>query len=442
MDMKITPPVYTFADEKGTVQVHPDKEAVAKEIAGDGDTFLSDQKIKDYLLQKHILEDPTKKAVNEERVVEDFKLNLSQKVLPQRSLYRSYDEAIAEMKDLESKYPNLCKTVVLGKTAEGRDIMALKISKDVNSDTSKKPGVLITGCHHAREWSAMEAPLSIPRELLEHYATDETVKKRVDNAEIWVVPIVNPDGYEYSRNEDSMWRKNRNPVHASDIPAQIAGQMQPDANGVVAVGVDDNRNYYDGNPEHLEYYRPEGDTAESMDDDYGGATSDDPQNETYRGPKGGSEKEIQAMLGLWMERQNIKAIVNHHAYGKDVMYPWSVKEDHVSNVKTLQEVAKKMCAAITDDHYTVQQSCGMYPSSGDPDDFATLNGKMSFTIEVGDQFATKDPKELSKIRKDVYNANMALVDWVVGHKERLMENVLVAEKQGPGDEGTYLMSGK
>jgi len=440
MEIPVNPSGYTFADDKGNVRVHQDRSPLAKRIDRDGDKFLSDGEIKDYLVENRILKDPSKKAVNEQRVIEDFKLNLSEKVLPQRALYRSYEEAVGELKDLEKKYPDLCKTVVIGKTAEGRDILAMKISKDVQTDTSKKPGILFTGCHHAREWPTVEATLSMPRQILEHCGTDEKVKNRVNNAEMWFVPVVNPDGYEYSRNEDSMWRKNRNPVHANEIPSQIADQMSPDANGVVAIGVDPNRNYFDGNAEHLQFYRPDGDTPESTWDDYGGATSDDPENETYRGPKGGSEKEVQAMLGLWMERQNIKGIVNHHTYGKDVMYPWSVKQDEIENVKTYKEIAGKMCAAITDDRYTVQQSSAMYPSSGDPDDFATLNGRLSLTIEIGEEFATKDPKELAHIKGDVYNANMAFVDWIMGHKDRLRDRVIVEQKPENGGDESYLIS--
>ncbi len=216
--------------------------------------------------------------------------------------------------------------------------------------------------------------------------------------------------------------------------------MSPDTNGVVAVGVDPNRNYYDGKTEHFEFYRPKGDSPESTYDDYGGATSDDPENETYRGPRGASEKEVQALLGLWMEKQNIKGIVNQHTYGKDVMYPWSVKEDELENVKTYKEITTRMCAAIKDDHYTIQQSSAMYPSSGDPDDFATLNGRLSFTIEIGDQFATKDPKELAKIKGDVYNANMAFLDWILGHQERLKDRVLIEQKPAAGDDLTYFIS--
>ena len=61
--------------------------------------------------------------------------------------------------------------------------------------------------------------------LLTGYGEDPAVTKKVDAMELWFVPMVNPDGYEFSRNADPDWRKNRS-VHHPD-----------------AVGVDLNRNY-------------------------------------------------------------------------------------------------------------------------------------------------------------------------------------------------------
>ena len=84
--------------------------------------------------------------------------------------------------------------------------------------------VLFMGCHHAREWIAVEVPFLLAKELVER-ADDPQVAGWLSRAEIWVAPMVNPDGHEHSRVEQRLWRKNRRP--------------NPDG----SMGVDPNRNY-------------------------------------------------------------------------------------------------------------------------------------------------------------------------------------------------------
>jgi murein tripeptide amidase MpaA len=125
---------------------------------------------------------------------------------------------VSAMKDLENKYPDLAKTVVLGRTHEGRDIVALKLSKGAPGDTSSKTGVVFTGCHHAREWNSADQPLYDAQKILGDYATDPKMQERLNKGEIWMVPVANPDGYTYSRDVDSWWRKNRAPIVDDGCP--------------------------------------------------------------------------------------------------------------------------------------------------------------------------------------------------------------------------------
>jgi carboxypeptidase T len=418
---------YSFTDTKGSEKVAPERNDIAGKIDKNGNFHLEEGEIKDYLVKEDILRDPQKFDVDEEQIMDDFKLVLQNKPLPQKGGYHSYEQVISDLKGLEAKYPDLVKTVSLGKTAEGRDIMAVKISKGVNSDTGNKTGFLITGCHHAREWMTVECPLYMAKELAGGYGSDEQVKKRLDNAEVWVVPIVNPDGYEYSRNNYSYWRKNREPIKSGDVPSQIASHMHADKDGVIGYGVDLNRNYYDGKTEHMEYYRPKGDTPESTYDDFS-STSDNPRSDTYRGPRGASEKEVQAMLNLWMNKKNIKGIVNHHSYGKKILTPWGVSEKPHPNKKIYEEIGKKMGDAIKDDKYNVIQSSDLYPASGDPDDFASLNDRYSITIEIGRSFQPNE-SEIEPTNKRIYSANMAFLDYLINNKKS--EETEIADKKTP-----------
>ncbi|HPZ08453.1 MAG TPA: M14 family zinc carboxypeptidase [Candidatus Eremiobacteraeota bacterium] len=433
MEISQNKSLYTLSTSRGRKDILPERNNIARDIDTNKNFNLTDGEIKDYLIKENILKDPSMYDGDEKKIISVFKESLQSKTLSERSAYHSYDEVIKELKELEAKYPNLAQTVSLGKTAEGREVMALKISKDVKSDTGNKIGFLVTGTHHAREWMALEAPLNIAKELVINYEGNENVKKRVDNAEIWIVPLVNPDGYEYSRNEYAFWRKNRQPIHKDDIPPQIAGTLKPDPNGIVAYGVDPNRNYYDGKAEHFEFYRPPGDTPESTQDDMGGGwwfstVSDNPRADTYRGPQGASEKEIKAMLNFWLNKQNIKGIVNHHSYGQKIMYPYGSKEEVVPNKEVYMEIGKKMQEAMKGQKYSLIQSSELYPASGDPDDVAQLNDKLSFTIEIGTAFHEKE-SQIEPISKDVYNMNMAFLDWLVEHKDTLMAEK--TEKKNP-----------
>ncbi|HKP85515.1 MAG TPA: M14 family zinc carboxypeptidase, partial [Blastocatellia bacterium] len=149
--------------------------------------------------------------------------------------YHSYQQAADEFKALADSHSNIARYVKIGSSYEGRDIFALKIAKNASVDDSSKPDVLITGCHHAREWISVESPIYFAKQLINNYATDTSVKYLVDRLQIWIVPIVNPDGLVFSQaatggagtGGDRLWRKNRRPISIN--------------NCVSGVGVDLNR---------------------------------------------------------------------------------------------------------------------------------------------------------------------------------------------------------
>jgi len=123
-----------------------------------------------------------------------------------------------------------------------KDIFFLKLSTGVkSSDDPLKPDVLILAGLHAREWLAVEAARMTAKYLVwsytscggppEEMAPDcEQVRYLLDHAEVWIVPVGNPDGNIYSHlhpdNKDyRFWRKNRR---------EVEGEVR---------GVDINRNF-------------------------------------------------------------------------------------------------------------------------------------------------------------------------------------------------------
>ena len=92
---------------------------------------------------------------------------------------------------------------IIGSTHEGRDMRVIQITKAGPS----APIAWIEAGIHAREWIASAVATFMINELVNNY---EQNKHIVDNLNIHIIPMANPDGYEYSRNSDRMWRKNRN----------------------------------------------------------------------------------------------------------------------------------------------------------------------------------------------------------------------------------------
>jgi hypothetical protein len=197
--------------------------------------------------------------------------------------YLDLSGVLDEMDDFESLYPSICKVVDLTETYnlestyEGRHLFALKISDNVNY-VEDEPSFLMVSCHHARELVTPVIALYAIEQLTSEYGNDPDITAAVNNYEIWIVPVWNPDGYEHVFYVDNMWRKNKFP---------------PD-------GVDLNRNY------------PFGWNS-------GCSGSTDPYSETYKGTSPASELETQTMIAFSNDRHFAK-VVDYHSYGREVLY--------------------------------------------------------------------------------------------------------------------------
>jgi hypothetical protein len=203
--------------------------------------------------------------------------------------YHTYSEVGAALDSMHTLYPSLTTAKInIGNSLEGRAIWAFKISDNPDVDEDE-PEVFYNGLTHAREPIGMEVLLYFMWNLLATYGTDSLSTYLVNNREIWFVPVVNPDGYEYNRqtnpNGGGMWRKNLRVCGGGDY------------------GVDLNRNYgyewgYDDN----------GSSPYCFD-------------ETYRGSAGFSEPETQVMRDFINSRHFVMTLDNH-TFGNDLLYPW------------------------------------------------------------------------------------------------------------------------
>jgi len=191
---------------------------------------------------------------------------------------------------IANQHPTLVKRVIIGKTVQGRDIVALKVTRDANRTTDgTRPAVLYVAAQHGREWISAEMDRRLLHHLIDNYPTDKTIHTIVDTTELWFVPVANPDGYDFTFTDGHrLWRKN-----LSDN----------NGDGVIddGDGVDLDRNF----PTQWGY------------DNEG--SSPNPFAETYRGPEAGSEPETRALDGL-MDRIGFTFLVDYHSAAERLSY--------------------------------------------------------------------------------------------------------------------------
>jgi carboxypeptidase T len=262
--------------------------------------------------------------------------------------YHSAAGLAEEMRTLAANHKDVAQIKEIGRSVEGRPILALRIGHAHGG--SRK--LLFMGCHHAREWISVEVPFLLAKELIEK-ANNNPVSKWLDEGEIWVAPMVNPDGHEYTRTQDRLWRKNR----------------RKNADG--SYGVDPNRNY--------------GYMWGSLNVP---TSSHVPSDETYIGPRAFSEPETRAVRDL-IAAEQFAGIVTYHSFSQLVLYPWGFTAQPVADPAdrtSMSETVVKICDCIRQVHgvsYTPEQSSQLYPTAGDTTDWAYGEyGIPSFTIEL------------------------------------------------------------
>lgn len=105
---------------------------------------------------------------------------------------------------LAETYPNLCTVETIGNSVEGRPLKLLRISSNTRNNASKS--VWVDGGIHAREWISPATVTYIINQFVLNYENEPQAVRDID---WYFLPVVNPDGYEYSHVRDRLWRKNR-----------------------------------------------------------------------------------------------------------------------------------------------------------------------------------------------------------------------------------------
>ncbi|MEC4019478.1 M14 family metallopeptidase [Streptomyces sp. H27-D2] len=271
-------------------------------------------------------------------------------------VYRPYGAQGGLMKeiiDTNRAHPGLTKVVNIGKTVQGKDILALKISKGAaKTADGKKPAVLYMSNQHAREWITPEMTRRLMHYYIGNYGKNDRVTKIVDRTELWFVLSANPDGYDYTFGPGHrQWRKNLR-----------------DNNGDGAItpgdGVDLNRNFA-----YKWGYDNEG-------------SSPQPGSETYRGQGPMSEPETKA-IDAFQKRVGFEYGINYHSAAELLLYGvgWQVATDTPDDVLYKSLAGTPENSAIPG--YHPQVSSELYTTNGEADGHAAnVNGMMMFTPEM------------------------------------------------------------
>jgi hypothetical protein len=251
------------------------------------------------------------------RIVHDDLVSFFQSRLDQAKYmggYHAYSDMVAALDSMHTRYPSITTAKInIGSTLEGRTIWAMKISDNPDVDEDE-PEVFYNGLIHAREPIGMEVLLYFMWHLLTHYGTDSVATHLVNNREIWFVPIVNVDGYEYNRttnpNGGGMWRLNRRSCGGGDY------------------GVDLNRNWG-----YMWGYDDEGSSPYCGD-------------ETYRGASAFSEPTTQVIRDFFIAHHFVMSLDNH-AWGNYNLYPWSYVNVYTPHQYIFSAIAESMAVLNT-----------------------------------------------------------------------------------------------
>jgi len=313
-------------------------------------------------------------------------------------LYHTYQEMTDLLHDLADNHSDIMSLTSIGTTYEERDLWMVKLSDNVEEDESE-PEVLLMGAHHGNEKPSFEVLIYFIQHMVINYTKENTdddgdgsvnedpidgedndedgltdedpsedrVREVINNTEIFIIPMFNPDGVEAGT------RKNCAPNHG---PFGFKGE-------ITSYGVDLNRNY--GYRWFFLFIFPEL---------YLGSTHYNDNSNVYHGERPFSEAETRA-IRQFVNSHQIEICLTYHTYGELILYPWGYtklpalhKQKFVSIGEGIEKINK----------YALAQYIFLYPTLGDACDWLYgRKGIIPYTIELGTSHAPGDPEVIREM---------------------------------------------
>ncbi len=230
--------------------------------------------------------------------------------------YMDAAEVFSRIQTLAATYPGLCQLITLPHATLGYDggepgiagpsnVIMLRIT--TTPLLKSKPGLLLICGTHAREWVNPLIAVEFAEQLLQNYSPSSTdpdvikINRIVEEGDTFIVPVMNPDGFNFSFYDDASWRKNRRP--------SIISPSCP--------GVDNNRNY-------SIFFGEVG-------------SSPNPCSNTHHGDFGFSEQENLNMKFILDNYPNILIGVDSHSQGEKIFRPIATGGTYTSSLPVFPE---------------------------------------------------------------------------------------------------------
>ncbi|KAF6820090.1 Metallocarboxypeptidase A-like protein-like protein 1 [Colletotrichum plurivorum] len=294
--------------------------------------------------------------------------DISLQALPSLTWFNSYHTFADHqqfIRDLQSSFPGNSEIVNAGSSYGGRSILGIHLWG--SGGKGSKPAIYWHGTVHAREWVTTMVRSQLHRrvkvveyltyQLIDGYQkNDAAVKAILDKYDVYVLPIVNPDGFAYSQTNDRLWRKNRQP-----------------RSGSTCYGTDINRNW------PFNWQLP-------------GGASTNPCSETYKGQAAGDTPEMTALKSFTdrlASGNGIKLFIDWHSYGQYILLPYGYDcSARAANHARQMTLAGGTAAAVAQNYgtrFTYGPSCStLYATTGSAPDYLTgaARAEVAWTVEL------------------------------------------------------------
>lgn len=307
------------------------------------------------------------------------------------------------MRLVASMFPSIVTLEVIGKSFEGREILALRVGKPSSENPTPRKTLVINGGLHAREWIGTAAVNYLAWSLISSYGQDSVLTRFLNNYTVVFIPVLNPDGYEYTWSVDRLWRKTR-----QDTPLNFCRGLDLDR----AFDFEWDRNL------------PE------------------PCSESYGGEQPFQAVEAQ-QLSHWAKTEaeqngtRFVGLIDLHSFSQEILYPYSYTCDsEPPNLENLEELAIGIAKAIrlsSGELYNVFSACQgamgssrgsstrrMEPGGGSAIDwfYHEMHAKFSYQIKLRDRGIygfLLPPEEIVPTGEEMFHALKYYADFLLGN---------------------------
>ncbi|KAK3177753.1 putative metallocarboxypeptidase ecm14 [Lecanicillium sp. MT-2017a] len=323
--------VWAFTDDYVDIRLHADEVSpllglLPKSLQSSHSTLISD-------VATALYESLPRNSPPESPESENMFLGLSTPPTPGDNLffndYQPLPVIVRWLRLLEAMFPSYVKYISIGQSYEGRDIPALKVgAPDTSGPTRPRKTLVVSGGLHAREWISTTTVNYVAWSFITSFGKEPMITKFLDHFDVVFIPVMNPDGVEYSWQVDRLWRKSR---------------QQTSFRFCKGLDLDHAFGFGWGNS-HVQT---------------------DPCSESY-----GGEQPFQAVeateLANWARNQTMHnvefvGLVDLHSYSQQVLFPYSYScAVDPPNLENLQELAAGIAKAIrlsNGEAYTVTSAC-------------------------------------------------------------------------------------